>query len=142
MDEDRFRIAVFQQILGTLLLNGFVQHHGSSLSGVFSLVIQQLEEHLRKEISLIRNSLERLLRINIGIFKDEYDFNIKPGSPPLLRREISQRFGMAKNIYREKVLEGKTHEEALAAFPNGMDPGHWEVIFANDYSPQTMAKKP
>ncbi|KAL5710948.1 23S rRNA (adenine(1618)-N(6))-methyltransferase [Ranunculus cassubicifolius] len=49
MNEHRFRLTVFQQIPGTLLLKGSLQHRGSSLSGVFSLIIQQLEEHLKKE---------------------------------------------------------------------------------------------
>lgn len=49
VDELRFRITVFQQIPGTLLIKGSLQHSASPLSGLFSLMIQQLEEALKKE---------------------------------------------------------------------------------------------
>ncbi|XP_057526468.1 uncharacterized protein LOC130805702 [Amaranthus tricolor] len=42
-----FRVMVFQQIPGTLLLKASLQLRNSSLSGVFTSVIQQLEEYLK-----------------------------------------------------------------------------------------------
>ncbi|KAF5175631.1 methyltransferase [Thalictrum thalictroides] len=50
MDELSFRITVFQQIPGTLLLKGSLQHSGSQLTGAFALMVQQLENALKKEV--------------------------------------------------------------------------------------------
>ncbi|KAK7368607.1 hypothetical protein VNO80_10635 [Phaseolus coccineus] len=44
-----FRISVFQQIPGTLLVKGSLQDKNSSLSGTFSGIFQQLEEALRSK---------------------------------------------------------------------------------------------
>ncbi|TYH37389.1 hypothetical protein ES332_D12G036900v1 [Gossypium tomentosum] len=44
-----FRILVFQQIPGTLLVKGSLQHRDSALSGLFSSIIQQLEASLRQK---------------------------------------------------------------------------------------------
>ncbi|KDP20409.1 hypothetical protein JCGZ_06368 [Jatropha curcas] len=41
------RVSVFQQIPGTLLVKGSLQHKDSPLSGLFSSIIQHLEEMLR-----------------------------------------------------------------------------------------------
>lgn len=41
-----FRILVFQQTPGTLLVKGSLQHRDNPLSGLFSLIFQQLEENL------------------------------------------------------------------------------------------------
>ncbi|KAL5992528.1 hypothetical protein ACLOJK_013447 [Asimina triloba] len=46
-----FRITVFEQIPGTLLVRGSLLHKQSSLSGKFAAMFQQLEETLRKEYS-------------------------------------------------------------------------------------------
>ncbi|XVE93815.1 hypothetical protein REPUB_Repub01dG0227600 [Reevesia pubescens] len=42
-----FRVSVFQQIPGTLLVKGSLLHRDSPLSGLFSSIVQQLEESLR-----------------------------------------------------------------------------------------------
>ncbi|OMO92825.1 Ribosomal RNA large subunit methyltransferase F-like protein [Corchorus olitorius] len=44
-----FRVSVFQQIPGTLLIKGSLQHRDSPLSGLFSSIIQQLEDALRSK---------------------------------------------------------------------------------------------
>ncbi|EOX97728.1 Ribosomal RNA large subunit methyltransferase F isoform 3, partial [Theobroma cacao] len=44
-----FRVSVFQQIPGTLLVKGSLQHRDSPLSGLFSSIIQQLEDALRRK---------------------------------------------------------------------------------------------
>ncbi|KAF6156632.1 hypothetical protein GIB67_010687 [Kingdonia uniflora] len=49
LDELRFRISVFQQIPGTLLVRGSLQHKESPLAGIFSLAFQKLEEVLKQE---------------------------------------------------------------------------------------------
>ncbi|XP_075511289.1 uncharacterized protein LOC142547093 isoform X1 [Primulina tabacum] len=45
----RFRISVFQQIPGTLLVRGSLHERESSNSGVFSLIFQHLEQVLRNK---------------------------------------------------------------------------------------------
>ncbi|KAG6619796.1 hypothetical protein I3842_Q080200 [Carya illinoinensis] len=42
-----FRISVYQQIPGTLLVKGSLQHRDNPVSGAFSLIIQRLEEDLK-----------------------------------------------------------------------------------------------
>ncbi|XP_021286006.1 methyltransferase-like protein 16 homolog [Herrania umbratica] len=44
-----FRVSVFQQIPGTLLVKGSLQHRDSPLSGLFSSIIQQLDDALRRK---------------------------------------------------------------------------------------------
>ncbi|KAK7319240.1 hypothetical protein RJT34_03958 [Clitoria ternatea] len=44
-----FRISVFQQIPGTLLVKGSLQDKNSPLSGAFSVIFQKLEEALRNQ---------------------------------------------------------------------------------------------
>ncbi|RDX62519.1 U6 small nuclear RNA (adenine-(43)-N(6))-methyltransferase, partial [Mucuna pruriens] len=44
-----FRISVFQQIPGTLLVKGSLQDKNSPLSGAFSVIFQKLEEALRNK---------------------------------------------------------------------------------------------
>ncbi|GAB4838493.1 hypothetical protein Ancab_028038 [Ancistrocladus abbreviatus] len=44
-----FRIAVFQQIPGTLLVRGSVQTRDSPVLGAFSLIFQQLEDYLKSQ---------------------------------------------------------------------------------------------
>ncbi|KAJ8764992.1 hypothetical protein K2173_010462 [Erythroxylum novogranatense] len=41
-----FRISVFQQIPGTLLVKASLQHRDGPLSGLFSSIVQQMEEYL------------------------------------------------------------------------------------------------
>ncbi|XP_028768018.1 RNA N6-adenosine-methyltransferase mettl16 isoform X2 [Neltuma alba] len=48
-DKLRFRVSVFQQIPGTLLVKGSLQEKSSPLSGAFSLIFQKMEEDLRKK---------------------------------------------------------------------------------------------
>ncbi|KAI3863639.1 hypothetical protein MKX03_031690 [Papaver bracteatum] len=47
--EISFRISVFQQIPGTLLVKASLQNKGSPLSGAFSVLFQQLEISLKKD---------------------------------------------------------------------------------------------
>ncbi|KAI3891988.1 hypothetical protein MKW92_017528 [Papaver armeniacum] len=47
--EISFRISVFQQIPGTLLVKASLQNKGSPLSGAFSVLFQQLELSLKKD---------------------------------------------------------------------------------------------
>ncbi|KAF8410436.1 hypothetical protein HHK36_002965 [Tetracentron sinense] len=49
VDEICFRVSVFEQIPGTLLVRGSLQHKENSLSGAFSLIFQWLEEILKKK---------------------------------------------------------------------------------------------
>eukprot|EP00257_Ricinus_communis_P020945 XP_015580315.1 U6 small nuclear RNA (adenine-(43)-N(6))-methyltransferase [Ricinus communis] len=53
-----FRILVFQQIPGTLLVKGSLQHKDSPVSGLFSSVIHQLEEMLRYKFCRARSTLK------------------------------------------------------------------------------------
>ncbi|KAF7810798.1 U6 small nuclear RNA (adenine-(43)-N(6))-methyltransferase-like [Senna tora] len=46
-DKLPFRVSVFQQIPGTLLVKGSLQERNSPISGAFSLIFQKLEEALR-----------------------------------------------------------------------------------------------
>ncbi|XP_057966588.1 uncharacterized protein LOC131156715 isoform X4 [Malania oleifera] len=48
-DELCFRISVFQQTPGTLLVKGSLQHRESPVPGAFSLIFQQLEEFLKSK---------------------------------------------------------------------------------------------
>ncbi|XP_058087054.1 uncharacterized protein LOC131234293 isoform X2 [Magnolia sinica] len=46
-----FRVTVFEQIPGTLLVRGSLLHRQSPLSGMFAAILQRLEVALKKEIS-------------------------------------------------------------------------------------------
>lgn len=48
-DDLSFRILVFQQMPGTLLIKGSLQHKDSPLSGLFSVVFSSLEESLKSK---------------------------------------------------------------------------------------------
>lgn len=52
-----FRISVFQQIPGTLLVRGSLQQRDSPLSGAFTSVFQQLEEFLRHKFCRQKESI-------------------------------------------------------------------------------------
>ncbi|KAF5737943.1 methyltransferase-like protein 16 isoform X1 [Tripterygium wilfordii] len=49
LSNSSFRISVYQQIAGTLLVKGSLQHRDSPIAGAFSSVIQQLEEVLKHQ---------------------------------------------------------------------------------------------
>lgn len=51
-----FRVSVFQQIPGTLLVKGSLQQKSSALSGAFSLIFQKMEEDLRGKFCIDRRS--------------------------------------------------------------------------------------
>lgn len=49
LDELRFRVSVFEQIPGTLLVKGSLPHRQSRLSGLFLPIFEELEKALKKE---------------------------------------------------------------------------------------------
>ncbi|KAK4284838.1 hypothetical protein QN277_001618 [Acacia crassicarpa] len=51
-DKLRFRVSVFQQIPGTLLVKGSLQGKSSPISGAFSLIFQKMEEDLRSKFCI------------------------------------------------------------------------------------------
>ncbi|KAL3814037.1 hypothetical protein ACJIZ3_015305 [Penstemon smallii] len=54
-----FSISVFQQIPGTLLVKGTMKERESSISGLFLLVFQQLEQFLKKKFCIERKGIIR-----------------------------------------------------------------------------------
>ncbi|KAK8475472.1 hypothetical protein V6N12_000272 [Hibiscus sabdariffa] len=66
-----FRVSVFQQMPGTLLVKGSLQHRDSPLSGLFSSLIQQLEASLRHKFCREKTGSEVETGLSIYVLTTE-----------------------------------------------------------------------